>query len=102
MAPQTQVNSFCTRISRHLNDLTAGRAPHNGVVDQKHRFILKLQRYGVELLAHGLFPLALPGHDEGATDVAVFHKPFAKLHAQLISERLTGDTAGIGITTSIS
>ena len=90
-----KINPVCTRISRHLNNLTAGRAAHYGVVNQKHRFILKLQRHGIEFLAHGLLPLALPWHDESATNITVLHEPFTELHAQLISERLAGDTTGV-------
>ena len=81
MAPQTRSTPARPRFAGHLNNLAAGRAPHDGVVNEQDGFILKLQRHGVQLLSHRLFPLTLPRHDESAPDVAVFHEPFAELDA---------------------
>ena len=78
-----------------MNNLAARRAPHDRVVNQQDGFILKLQRHGIELLSHRLFPFTLPGHDESAPDVAIFHKAFTELDPQLVGQRLPRNSAGI-------
>jgi len=66
-----------TGVARHLDDLAAGGATHDGVVDEQHALAAEFLMYGVEFLAHGILAHRLPRHDEGAADVAVLHEAFA-------------------------
>jgi hypothetical protein len=49
-------------------------------------FLPSNSRRWVELLAHGLLALLLPGHDEGAADVAVLDESLAVLDAQALGQ----------------
>ena len=69
-------------IARHLDNLLAGGAAHDGVIHQQHVFVAKFQRHRVQLLPHRLLAQLLPRHDEGAADIAVLHKTLAVFHAK--------------------
>src|SRR3954462_13946607 len=81
--------------ARHLDDLLRGRAANDGVVDDEHVLAEKLAPEGVELLPDGFLALRLPGHDEGATDVAVLEETLAVLDAELLRDLHRGGPGGV-------
>ena len=83
-------------VAGHLDNLLAGGAAHDGVVDQQHIAALELAGDGIELLAHRLFAHRLSGHDESAAHVAVFHKTFAVRQAQQLRQLCGARPAGLG------
>src|SRR5437762_1934714 len=66
-----EVHLLRAGFAGELDDLRRSRAADDRVVDQQHRLAAELEIDGVELAPHRLLPLVLPGHDEGAADVAV-------------------------------
>ena len=64
-------------IAHHLHDLGRRGAAHDGIVDQQNILAAEFQIDRVEFLAHRLLAFLLPGHDEGAADVAIFDEAFA-------------------------
>ena len=85
-----------TSVTRHLHDLSAGGAAHDGVVHQQHVAAFEFADDDVEFLTHGFFAHRLARHDEGATHVAVFHKAFAVGFAQQMRQLGGAGTAGLG------
>ena len=91
-----QVDAARTGVARHLHNLFAGGAAHDGVVHQQHIAALELAGNHVELLAHRFFAHRLPRHDEGAAHVAVFHKAFAVGQTQQLRQLRRTRAAGLG------
>src|SRR5690606_13702563 len=56
----------------------------------------EFQLDGVELLAHRLRPLLLPGHDESAADVAILDEAFPVGHVQPLCHLQCRGAAGVG------
>src|SRR5882762_10198681 len=83
------------RFARHLHDLAAGGAAHDRVVHQQHVLASELHRHRVQLLAHRALAHRLPGHDEGAADVAVLDEALAVGHAQAGRELQRRRAAGV-------
>ena len=77
-----EIDFLRARIARHLDNLLAGGAAHDGVIHQQHVFVAKFQRHRVQLLPHRLLAQLLPRHDEGAADIAVLHETLAVFHAK--------------------
>src|SRR5579862_5733253 len=74
------------RLARQLDDLRGRGAAHDRVIDQQHRLAAKLEVNRVELAAHRFLALLLPGHDEGAADVAILDEAFAVLDAEALRQ----------------
>ena len=73
-------------LARHLHDLAAGGAAHDGVVHQQHVAALEFAADDVELLAHRLLAHRLPRHDESAAHIAVFDKTLTVGNAQQLRQ----------------
>ena len=76
-----------TCVPQQPNNLSAGGAADDGVVDEHHPLALHRLRDGVELDAHLVDALILTGGDEGAADVLVLDEAHA-----------VGDTGFLGVT----
>ncbi|MBG9885241.1 hypothetical protein ABE10_01295, partial [Bacillus toyonensis] len=74
------------RVAGHLDDLLAGRATDDRVVDEQDVLAPELGRHRVELLPHALLSHRLTGHDEGPADVAVLVEALAILDAELAGD----------------
>ena len=83
-------------IARHLHNLAAGGAAHDGVVHQQHVAALELAGDHVELLPHRFFAHRLPRHDEGAPHVAVFNEALAVGQTQQLCQLCGAGAAGFG------
>ena len=62
---------------RHLDELLAGGAPDDGVVDEEDVPTVELELYGVQLSPNALLPKLLAGHDERPRDVSVLDEALA-------------------------
>ena len=72
-----QVNFLRSRLADEVCDALARRAAHDGVVDEYNPFPVDGFGDGVELDAHLVDAVFLPGRDEGAADVLVLDEPDA-------------------------
>ena len=72
-----QVDFFRARLADEVSDALARRAAHDGVVDEHDPFSVDGFGDGVELDAHLVDAVFLPGRDEGAADVLVLDEPDA-------------------------
>ena len=92
---RSKIDLLCPCIARHVDNLSASCTAHNRVIHQHHVFAFKLQWHRVQLLAHGFLALVLPGHNERAPNVTIFHQTLAELDAQLMGHGLSRNAAGI-------
>jgi len=83
-------------IARLPDNLPGGGAAHDGVVHQQHVLALELEPDRVELAPHRARALRLPGHDEGALDVAVLDEALPILHPEVVGKREARGSAGLG------
>src|SRR5437660_4362143 len=66
---------FGARMADHLDDLPAGRAPHNGIVHDDDALPFQHLLNRIELNLDPEMPDALFGLDEGPTDIMVSDQP---------------------------
>src|SRR5690606_24990826 len=91
---RAEIDVLGTGVAGHLDDLLAGGAADDGVVDQHHVLAAELQLDGVELLAHRLLAGGPAGHDQGPAAVAVLPETYAELHAQAVGQLQCRGAAG--------
>ena len=84
----SKINLVRPCIARHFDNLPAGCAAYDRIIDQQHVLALELQTYGVEFLAHRLLALTLARHDESASYIAVFHQSLAELDIECMRDGL--------------
>ena len=87
------------RLPQQANDAGGGGAPDNGVVDEDHPLAPHGGGDGVELDAHLVRPVFLPGGDEGAGDILVLDKADAVGDAGLPGVADGGVNARVGLQT---
>ena len=72
-----QVDLLRARLADEVGDALARRAAYDGVVDEHDPFAVDGFGDGIELDAHLVDAVFLPGRDEGAADVLVLDEPDA-------------------------
>src|SRR2546426_9092875 len=70
----------------HRDDLPAGGAPHDRVVDQHHSLVLQERAHRVQLQLHAEMADGLARLDEGAPDVVVSHQTELQRDLRLLRE----------------
>jgi len=98
------MNFFCAGITHHTDDLAAGCAANNGIVDQDYALAGEQTANGIQLeldaeVAHTLFRF-----DECASDVMVADQPKAERQQRFrrISSAAATPESGTGTTRSAS
>jgi hypothetical protein len=83
-AADADVNLGGASGTHHLDDLAAGRAAHNRVVDEHHALTLEQAAHRVQFHLHTEVADRLCRLDEGAADVVVADEPHSHRHARLL------------------
>ena len=87
---------FRAGLPYHANDLAAGGAAHDGVVDEHDPFALEYIAHRIQFELHTEVAYPLLGLNEGTADVVVADQPKLDRDAALIGEALGGGYAGVG------
>ena len=88
--------SFRPRVAHHADDLAAGGAAHDGVVDQHHPLALEQGADRIELELHSEVANTLARLDEGAPHIVIADQAEAKRNAAFGGIADGGRDAGIG------
>src|SRR5690606_31863074 len=75
-----------TRITSHLDNFITGCTTYNRIIYQQYILTFKLKLNRVEFLAYRFFTQLLSRHNEGTTNVTVFHETFTEFYPQHIGK----------------
>src|SRR5882757_4853949 len=86
---------LCPRIANHANDLPAGRAAHDGVVDQDYALALEQTAHRIQLELHAEIADSLLGFDKSASYIVIANESEAERNAAFCGVSQSGGDAGI-------
>ena len=84
------------RVAHHANDLLAGGAAHDGIVDQHHALARQHMAHRIQLQLHAEVAHPLLRLDEGAANVVVADQSELQRNAALMREAHGRGHAGVG------
>ncbi len=88
--------SFAPAVAHHADNLAAGGAAHDGIVDQHNALAFQNVAHGIQLELHAEVAHALLRLDEGASDVVIADQAELQRDAALVREAHRGGDAGVG------